>query len=720
MFLKIRDFESELASGNLNHSDAYLAKLAAKFFLYPNFYKTVKGVSHSKKAGRSGFVRLDWEEFLPLVGYDYDENVEAYEAKKFKPLATELIKSLSQFKLNFSEEFASNLEKLANYIGFSTQEKKVLEFFCILNMNDKFSILTGQLGGLDKKSVIQFISYLFDMEISELNYCFSRKSTLFKSGLLKVDSNINYLLKQKVDLIQGLVDVINNEADSILDLLRCYFLVSNKAELSIENFSYLATETQLLVNFLNSKSTKNNSLNVLVYGEPGTGKTQWVKAISNHLDKSLYEISNEDDDGDALTGVNRLSAFKLAQNVLSNKTKKGKDALILFDEIEDVFPSRLLNLFSSRGENPEGKAWMNKLLEESTVPTFWVSNDINQIDNAYIRRFDLVVEVKSPPREVRQQIISSKVEELPVSEKWISEVSKHKTLVPAIIHKAAQFVKHAVRSDKHQDVESHLLDVINRTLKAQGKKEIRLNNMTVELNYSTEYLNTDIDINSLVTGIKQSNQGRFCLYGLPGTGKTAFGKHLSEELDKPLILKKASDLLSPYVGEAEKNIAIAFEEAMDESAVLQIDEADTFLQNREKAQRSWEVSQVNELLTQMEHFNGVFIASTNLMDNIDSAAMRRFDLKIEFKPLEFQQAWSLLSELQSKLGVKALPDESVIEQLRALTLLTPGDFSTIARKLRFSQVGPSISNIVALLEQECKFKPNYRKPEGIGFLSNIH
>ena len=81
----------------------------------------------------------------------------------------------------------------------------------------------------------------------------------------------------------------------------------------------------------------------------------------------------------------------------------------------------------------------------------------------------------------------------------------------------------------------------------------------------------------------------------------------------PLLVRRASDLLSMFVGEVEKNIARAFREAEDDGALLLIDEVDSFLQDRRGAQRSWEVTQVNEMLTQMEGFAGVFIASTNLL-----------------------------------------------------------------------------------------------------------
>ena len=103
--------------------------------------------------------------------------------------------------------------------------------------------------------------------------------------------------------------------------------------------------------------------------------------------------------------------------------------------------------------------------------------------------------------------------------------------------------------------------------------------------------------------------------------------HLAEVLDRPLMLKRASDLQSKWLGEAEQNMARMFRDATTDGAVLLLDEADTFLRDRRGAEKSWEVSQVNEMLTQLETFHGVFIASTNLMESLDQAALRRFELK---------------------------------------------------------------------------------------------
>ena len=121
-------------------------------------------------------------------------------------------------------------------------------------------------------------------------------------------------------------------------------------------------------------------------------------------------------------------------------------------------------------------------------------------------------------------------------------------------------------------------------------------------------------------GLREHGEGRLLLIGAPGTGKSAFGRYLAEALDRPLMMRRASDILSPYVGVAERNMAQMFRDAPKKMQFCYLDEADTFLRDRNGATRSWEISEVNEMLTQMESFDGIFIASTNLMGSLDAAA----------------------------------------------------------------------------------------------------
>ena len=233
----------------------------------------------------------------------------------------------------------------------------------------------------------------------------------------------------------------------------------------------------------------------------------------------------------------------------------------------------------------------------------------------------------------------------------------------------------------------------------------------VVTDYRPEVVNTDCDLTPVLGGLRTHGGGRICFYGPPGTGKTAYGRHLAEQLDRPLLLKRASDLLSMWLGGTEKLLAEMFEEARAEGAVLLLDEADSFLQDRGKAHQSWQITQVNEMLTQMEAFEGVFIASTNLMDQLDTAALRRFDLKVRFDYLRPEQAWTMFQDAARRLGIEA--DLIVKGELSSLAILTPGDFATVLRQARLNKPKDS-RELLARLEAECEVKPDSRR-KPIGF-----
>ena len=185
-------------------------------------------------------------------------------------------------------------------------------------------------------------------------------------------------------------------------------------------------------------------------------------------------------------------------------------------------------------------------------------------------------------------------------------------------------------------------------------------------------------------------------------------------MDTTLIIKKGSDLLSMWVGGTEQNIANAFKEAEREGAVLVFDEVDSFLQDRREAKRSWEITQVNELLTQMESFEGVFIATTNLMDNLDQASLRRFDLKLEFGYMREDQAVMMFEKECSYLGIEQI-DSGVKKMLKELNLLTPGDFAAVRRQHQFNPISNAVDFFERLM-QECAVKEDATHSSVMGFI----
>lgn len=256
------------------------------------------------------------------------------------------------------------------------------------------------------------------------------------------------------------------------------------------------------------------------------------------------------------------------------------------------------------------------------------------------------------------------------------------------------------------------------TLKASGmdyalKKNKKGEKSKLPQSYSLEFINADCDLQALADGIVKAQNARLCLYGQSGTGKSAFARFLAQKLGRKCLIKAASDLLGAYVGENEKNIAAAFKEARKKNAVLVFDEVDSFLRERSLARQSWEQSLVNEMLVQMEKFNGIFIATTNLMDGLDKACLRRFDLKLEFRPLNASQRVKLFAKECEFLGFTF--NDELLKSVKRLENLAFGDFAAVKRQAKFSPLENAL-NFYERLVDEIKTKDLQGENARAGFV----
>ena len=193
------------------------------------------------------------------------------------------------------------------------------------------------------------------------------------------------------------------------------------------------------------------------------------------------------------------------------------------------------------------------------------------------------------------------------------------------------------------------------------------------MRFAPELIAADIDVEELASRLQGRAERRFslCLQGPPGSGKSAYVRFLADRLGLDVLQKRASDLVDMWVGSTERNIAAAFAQARDENAFLVFDEADSLLADRRGAHRSWEVSQVNEMLTWMESHPLPFACTTNFGEALDGAALRRFMFKVTLgylKPAAADEASRTFFALDPPPAVAAL------------RVLTPGDFEVVRRK----------------------------------------
>ena len=119
-------------------------------------------------------------------------------------------------------------------------------------------------------------------------------------------------------------------------------------------------------------------------------------------------------------------------------------------------------------------------------------------------------------------------------------------------------------------------------------------------------------------------------YGPPGTGKSMLSHAVARHLGKKVLQASTAQIKSHWVGRTDKNIAALFKTAKDKNYVLCLDEVDSLLFERSEASRSWEISQANTFLEEVERFDGVLVMTTNLEGRLDPAIERRVALRVRF------------------------------------------------------------------------------------------
>jgi SpoVK/Ycf46/Vps4 family AAA+-type ATPase len=521
---------------------------------------------------------------------------------------------------------------------------------------------------------------------------------------------------------EKLPPVLMREYRDHSELMAVFTRPSAKSALKLSDFSFVAEDAQVMSALLrNAVARKEPGVNVLLYGPPGTGKTELAKVVAQSVGLDLFEVEYADRDGNSLSGRDRYRSLQIAQVFL----KGSAQSALLFDEVEDVFPpisseaaqlmARADQVLAPASGSVNGKAWVNQILESNTVPTIWVTNRIEQIDPAFRRRFAYHLELKSPPPGAREALVRKTLEGVAVSDAFVAKLTERKGLTPAQIRTAVRFADLA--GFEGASTESLIERQLRNSDQALGTRDRDGAMRRSVTTYDLEMLNIEsrFDVPRIIAALKARGHGTLCFHGAPGTGKTALAEHIAQCLDKPLLVKQASDLMSKFVGETEQNMAAMFQEGESEKAVLLLDEADSFLQDRRGAQRTYEVTEVNEMLQGMERFRGIFVCTTNLMDRIDQAALRRFTFKIRFRPLTSSQREKMFVT-EALAGDASLLDPELLTRLGKLDQLCPGDFAAVKRQTDILATEFSAQDFMEQLEAEHRIKPEVREARNIGFV----
>ncbi len=526
---------------------------------------------------------------------------------------------------------------------------------------------------------------------------FAPDAPLVKSGLVSVEEDGDF------EIIKRLFRLVSDRDDSDLDVCRLLLDPAVPGELEWSDFDHVAEERDHIEKMMQGAlHTRTTGVNVLVYGPPGTGKTEFCKTLACRLGANLYSVGEEDDRGDEPSRNERLQELRLAQHLLA----PSRGSILLFDEMEDVLsdPGSGWNPFSRRGysylRSGGSKVFMNRLLERAPVPTLWTSNSARETCPTVLRRMTFALELRQPPPRIQARIWRRELTRhgIEATEENARSLAREFDVTPGMASGAVaaarlcggdlETVRRGVRSL------SRVMDG-EKPPAAQGTPE----------RFDPSLTRADIDPVEFAERLTKQGGKRFsiCLQGPPGTGKSAFVRYLAERLGLQVTQKRASDLMSMWVGETEQQIATAFAEARTEGSILVFDESDSLLADRRRAVRSWEVIQVNEMLTWMESHPLPFACTTNFGENLDPATLRRFTFKI---------ALDYLTRDQSQTAFRTYYALEAPVEVEDLTNLTPGDFALVRRKAQILGHLQEPKALAELLRAECEAKPNHSRRVG--------
>ncbi|ORJ61352.1 AAA family ATPase [Geothermobacter hydrogeniphilus] len=550
---------------------------------------------------------------------------------------------------------------LADTLRLDQKDMEIFTIFYRYETNDAFESLVDELYKNFSHSA-DLVAALSGLDRQEVAERLSYQGGLLEKGLLKSASNNGRYLSSCYKIPRsvrvGLQNVhLNHGKLKSLLVGKC-----QTGNLAWDDYEHLGKTRDYLSVFV-ERGVRNNEagVNILLWGAPGTGKTEFCKTLAAHLGFELYSVGEKDEDGFEPTRDERLQALQLAQNLM-----RGQDqVLLLFDEIDDLLmPGKPGSLLEPQVIS---KVFMNRLFEENPVPTIWTLNNIDLLDESILRRMSVVVEFEKPPGKSSTKILSRLLDRHGVDLRQDSFTMAVSTdVTPAVLHNAVRFAK---ISEMGHEALTFALDGLSRAMGTDRSKEWRGKG-----SFNAALVNADMDLDDLAEKLAEKRIRAFslCLYGPPGTGKSEYARWLAWKLEMEPQVVRGSDLLGPFVGETEKAIADVFRKAQRRGSFLILDEVDSLLSSRREARQSWEVSQVNEMLTWMERHPFPFVCTTNLKEALDSAAMRRFTFKCRFdylKPGQVELAFRHFfgMPLGSEWGGK-------------LTCLTPGDFAVVRKK----------------------------------------
>ncbi len=618
-----------------------------------------------------------------------------------------------------------NVGRIAELLDLTTAERDVLAFQ-IGRSRPGFSQLFELLMDADRATKAVLGAALGSPE-SDVVSALSEQGTLARSGLLSV--------KERPLRVSGpsrhLSATLAERAEAAAELVERFVKPLSPSPSTGSLGRLHEDDRRILLDVLRKPLPVDRGVHALVYGPKSVDKRDMMARLLEDAGIRRHAVVTKH------VAAGDLPTWTyIAQRHVE---RSDPDAVLVVDRAHEALASRPRSRFHLfdfdddellYDDDPERAS--DESLTESRVRCVWITDRARQLSERNLGAFLFHCEAFPGSRAERRERVAQVITDFGLSSRLERDLAKYSLLGEQQVRRAAELARLIMLPDDElrddpapgrEQLDPERERVIKRAV-AHSQKVLGRDRTEGLRDSVTSY---DLDLlniagrfapKQIIAALSERRMGSLCFWGIPGAGKTQLAEHIAVELDLPILMRSASELLSMWLGDTEQQISKMFAEAQNEGALLFLDEADSFLRDRTLARAHWEVTQVNELLQRMERFEGIFIAATNLMDSIDAAAMRRFTWKLEFKALRHGQAWSMFCT-ESGFDPNAEPEraEEFEQALNAIDDLAPGDFATVKRQAQVLGEELSPEAWIEQLAAEAKAKMLGLRRQQLGFAS---